>query len=173
MDSRIGEARTRDALAVRALHREVLEEGRFFVRTPAELPRLDRVEQDLARYRQSENSAWFVARSRVVPLAGFLVLTGGALDRVRHVARLEMMVDRRARRSGVGGALLDHALDWASANPLLEKVSLVVFSDNEAAIALYRSRGFQIEGRREGEYREADGALRGDVLMARMVPVSD
>lgn len=169
MDPRIGEARARDALAVRALHRQVLEEGTWFVRTPDELPRLDELTANLLRYRQSENSAWFVARSKAVPLAGMLTLTGGRLERARHVARLEMMVDKRARGQGVGKLLLDHALSWAEANPMLGKVALAVFADNERAIALYRSRGFADEGRRIGEYRELDGTLRDDLLLARRV----
>jgi len=163
---RISEARARDALAIRALHRSVLEEGRWFVRTPEELPRLDEVEQELSRYHLSENSGWFVARRPREPVIGFVFLTGGALQRTRHVARLEMMVDARHRRAGVGAALLDHALAWGRANPTLTKLGLTVFADNDAAIALYTSRGFTVEGRRNAEYREPAGALRDDLLMA-------
>ena len=96
-------------------------------------------------------------------------MTGGRLTRARHVARLEMMVDKAARGEGVGKALLDHALSWAEANPMLDKVALAVFADNDRAVALYRSRGFTDEGRRVGEYKEADGRLRDDLLLARAV----
>ena len=51
----------------------------------------------------------------------------------------------------------------------MEKLSLSVFSDNDRAIALYEASGFGIEGRREREYRLADGSYRGDVLMSRFV----
>ncbi len=166
MDSRVGTARPRDALAIRALHRAVLEEGRWFVRTPDELPDLDWYERQIDRVRRSENAAWFVARGPDLPVSGFLTLTGGALARTRHVARLEVMVDRRARGRRVGAALLDHALAWARDNPLLDKIALAVFADNARAIGLYRSRGFEVEGRRVAEYREPDGTLRDDLLMA-------
>lgn len=168
MDARVVHARPRDALAIRALHLGVLEEGRWFVRLPDELPDVDAIERDLVRFQQSDNSAWFVARLPEAPVAGMLVLAGGNLRRTRHVARLELMVDRRHRGRGLGAALLDHALAWAAGSQQLTKISLAVYADNERAIALYRSRGFAVEGRRVGEYREGD-AFRDDLLLARPV----
>lgn len=168
MDARIVEARPRDALAIRALHRGVLEEGRWFVRMPDELPEVEAIERDLQRFQQSENSAWFLARLPEQQVAGMLVLVGGGLKRTRHVGRIEVMVDKRHRGRGLGAALLDHALDWAAGSQVLTKLSLAVFADNERAIALYRSRGFVEEGRRVGEYRDGD-AMRDDLLLARPV----
>ena len=165
-DVRISEARGREALAIRALHRAVLEEGRWFIRRPEELPRLEQVEQDIARYRVSDNSAWFVARLPRHPCAGFSVLTGGALDRTRHAAHLEVMVDRGVRRCGIGAQLLDHTLAWARENAMLRRVALSVFGDNEVAIAMYRARGFVQEGRSVGAFCERDGRLRDSVQMA-------
>jgi ribosomal protein S18 acetylase RimI-like enzyme len=52
---------------------------------------------------------------------------------------------------------------------MLQKLSLAVFADNSPAIGLYRSLGFIEEGRRIGEYREEDGRLRDDLIMARSV----
>jgi len=166
---RISEARDREALAIRALHRSVLEEGRWFIRTPDELPRLDEVEEGLERYRVSENSAWFVARLPRHPCAGFLAVTGGALQRTRHAAHFEVMVDRGLRRRGVGARLLDHAVQWARDNPMLSRLSLSVYADNEGAIRLYRSRGFSQEGRAHGAFRESDGHTRDAVQMAMEV----
>ncbi|MCO7126428.1 GNAT family N-acetyltransferase [Sporolactobacillus shoreicorticis] len=39
-------------------------------------------------------------------------------------------------------------IEWAKANPLIEKVASGVFSTNEAAIHLYKSMGFMEDGRR-------------------------
>lgn len=162
----VEEAVPADAAALLHLQRAVLAEERWFVYTAAEQPddlvaRASRV----ADYARSDNSAWFVAREGR-SLVGYLTLTGGALVRTRHVARLEVLVAPPCRGRGVGRALIAHALAWASQNPMLEKVSLNVFEDNERARALYVAYGFVEEGRRPGEFRDADGTLRGDVLMA-------
>lgn len=77
-----------------------------------------------------------------------------------------MAADWRGR--GVGRALMDRALEWASRSPL-QKLALSVYAHNAPAIALYRKLGFEEEGRRVAEYLFPDGSYRDDVLMARFV----
>ena len=52
--------------------------------------------------------------------------------------------------------------------PDAHKIELEVFPDNEAAIELYRSLGFEQEGLRRDHYRREDGSLRSALLMARL-----
>lgn len=56
------------------------------------------------------------------------------------------------RQAGLGGTLLDHALAAARAEGIRE-VFLEVRVSNEAALALYRSRGFSVIGCRRAYYR--------------------
>lgn len=78
-----------------------------------------------------------------------------------------ILVTESCRRRGWGAAVLDAVIDrarsWRSERLLLE-----VRAGNEAAIGLYRRRGFVEEGRRRGYYPpETPGAPREDaVLMA-------
>ena len=86
----------------------------------------------------------------------------------RHGLYLEdLYVSPEARGLGVGKALLDAGITWATEHPTVRKLSLSVFDDNAAAVRLYEGRGFVVEGRRPLEYREDAGSLRGDILMAR------
>lgn len=62
-------------------------------------------------------------------------------------------VDERARGCGVGGTLLDAALQAARERGA-ETVHLEVRESNVVARALYASRAFQGVGRRRGYYRE-------------------
>jgi ribosomal protein S18 acetylase RimI-like enzyme len=53
-------------------------------------------------------------------------------------------VSRRERRLGVGGALLDDCLQKCRSAGMV-RVDLHLRASNRAALALYRSRGFQVE----------------------------
>lgn len=163
-------AKTRDAHWTLALHRTVLEEGRWFVARPDELwTTVTLRERDIRRLGAADNGCFLVARLPGVRVAGFLTLTGGMWSRSRHVGRIEVMVDPAHRDRGIGRALLGAAIAFAEGSPVLDKLSLTVFADNERAVGLYRSLGFVEEGRRRGEYREGDGRMRDDLIMARAV----
>jgi ribosomal protein S18 acetylase RimI-like enzyme len=165
---RISEAGVRDALPLLALHRGVLEEGDFFISVADEYQvSLEAQTAWISAFRASENSVILCARDPL--LKGFVSLQGGVLARMRHAAKLEIMVSRQHRGQGVGRALLGAALTWAEANPLIEKIGLSVFATNVRAVALYEAHGFEHEGRREREYRMADGSYRADILMYRYV----
>lgn len=77
---------------------------------------------------------------------------------------LSMMVAREHRGQGIGGRLLDDSLRWARESGL-HKVDLEVWPHNRAAIALYRSRGFTVEGRLRRHYRRANGELWDAITM--------
>ncbi len=73
------------------------------------------------------------------------------------------------RRGRGGGRMLAEAA--IAARPAdVHKIELEVFTDNEPAIALYRSLGFEEEGTRRDHYRREDGSLRSALVMARLFP---
>jgi RimJ/RimL family protein N-acetyltransferase len=63
-----------------------------------------------------------------------------------HRCLLGMGVHRDARRQGLGGQLLDTALDWARTQPGLDWVDLEVLSNNVPARRLYERCGFVFAG---------------------------
>lgn len=164
---RIEPARRLDALPTLDLQRRVVAEGRAFVSLPDELvATLASREAFVESASRSDRERLYVARLPGARVVGYLQLDVVPLQRLRHVGRLELLVDGRFRRQGVGGALLDRAIADAKAGGVLRKLALAVFADNEPAVALYRSRGFVEEGRRRGEVVMSDGSARDDLLMA-------
>jgi len=82
------------------------------------------------------------------------------------VLNLGMWILAERRGRGGGRMLIEAALAAVPAG--VHKVELEVFPDNEAAIALYRSLGFEEEGLRRAHHRREDGSLRSALLMARL-----
>lgn len=158
-----------DAAAMLALHRRVLDERVWFITDPDELR--ETVESKARAIRElagGDAGVCLVAR-RGERLVGWGTVTFLPRRKLRHVGRVELMVEPEERGQGVGRALLRGLVAWADRHPQVRKLSLQVFTHNEGALALYRSMGFVEEGRREEEYLFPDGTYRGDVLMARPV----
>lgn len=166
---RVRPAAPEDAAAVDALVAAVYAEDRWFITGAGEYAGDAAWHRaDLRRLSGAANSLALVGEldGRLVALA---TARGGALHRTRHVARVEFYVAADVRDGGIGSVLVGEVVRRAQERPLIQKLSLAVFADNARAIALYRRHGFVEEGRRIGEYRERDGRLRDDVLMAHRV----
>jgi putative acetyltransferase len=70
---------------------------------------------------------------------------------------------------GVGSALMQALCDYADNWLALLRIELTVYTDNAAAIALYRKFGFETEGTMRG-YGLRDGQYVDVFAMARLHP---
>ena len=84
-----------------------------------------------------------------------------------HAAAVMMAVHTAWQRKGVGSALLAAAIDLADNWYGLARLELTVYTDNEAAVGLYRKFGFEIEGTLRA-YAVRDGAFVDAYTMARL-----
>lgn len=89
--------------------------------------------------------------------------------RRRHAAGIGMAVAREAQGLGVGSALMSAIVDWADNWALLLRLELTVYTDNAAAMALYRKFGFELEGTHRA-YALRDGVFVDAHCMARLHP---
>ena len=167
----VREATESDAGRMVRLMQRLLEETPYMLRLPEE--QRDHP-SDEARYiratRASGNSVILIADVDD-QTAGVVVVTGGGLLRVSHVGYLGMGVLREHWGRGLGKALLDASIAWAQGHPLIRRLSLQVYANNERAIALYRHSGFLEEGRLVGEVN-VDGEFI-DMLQMALPTVSD
>jgi L-phenylalanine/L-methionine N-acetyltransferase len=94
---------------------------------------------------------------------------GVAALRRRHSAGVGIAVARDSQGQGVGTALMAALIDWSDNWAQLLRLELTVFSDNEAAIALYKKFGFVHEGTHRA-YALRDGVFADVHAMARLHP---
>ena len=78
-----------------------------------------------------------------------------------------VIVDPALRRRGIGRMIVGSVLDVAFHELRLHRVELRAFDTNLAAIALYRTIGFTVEGRLR-EYRRHDGLWRSALVMGML-----
>ncbi len=94
-----------------------------------------------------------------------------AHPRRRHAAELGMAVRDDWQGKGIGSALMQAAVDMADRWLNLSRLELIVYTDNEAAVRLYKKFGFVIEGTLV-QYAFRDGCYVDAYSMARMRPAS-
>lgn len=104
--------------------------------------------------------AVFVADNQLGMLGFAVGICAGTFAELESVA-----VSAAARRQGVGKALCQQIMDW-SRQVGAQTVELEVRASSGGAMALYRSLGFQEQGRRPGYYRNPP---EDAVLMAARV----
>ena len=99
----------------------------------------------------------------------FAVEQPGGFILIRVVADeaeiLTLAVRPAARRSGLGGRLVEAAVVRAAALGA-ERMFLEVAEDNVAARALYARAGFVEAGRRRGYYARSDGSREDALILA-------
>jgi putative acetyltransferase len=104
---------------------------------------------------------------RAQELVGQLGLEVYRSPRRRHVATLGMGVKASARNTGVGSALLSAAISLCEQWLNVSRIEIEVYTDNQAALALYHRHGFLIEGTSRN-YAFRDGKFVDVHIMARV-----
>lgn len=85
----------------------------------------------------------------------------------RHVCDIGISVAATTRNLGLGGALLELALEWAVAQGYT-KATLSALGHNDGAVRFYERHGFVHEGRRVAQFIRG-GQYSDEVLMARLL----
>lgn len=102
-------------------------------------------------------------------IVGSADLHNGERRRIQHVATPGITVLKEFRSIGVGKALMDALIEWASAHPIIEKIGLGVFANNAGAINLYKKLGFVEEGRKVKEIKIGPDNYVDSILMYKFV----
>jgi RimJ/RimL family protein N-acetyltransferase len=130
-------------------------------------------------YAEEQSFTVATVAERLSPKVGGVVIgafQGNALVGVIGVKREEkvklahkaviwgMYVSPEARTLGIGTALVERALQYATVELQVKQVNLGVSTENTAALALYRSAGFKEYGCERGSM-VVDGVAHDEYLM--------
>jgi L-amino acid N-acyltransferase YncA len=157
----IREPSTDDLDALLAFFERVPESERTFFKEPV----LDRA--TVEGWLTSDRGRRGLARGddgRVVGYVAVVRLSGWS----DHVGEVRLVVDPDARGRGVGRALAR----WALLQALeagLGKLTVEVVAEQEGAVAMFGSLGFQAEGLFRDHVRDRDGELRDLIFLSHSV----
>lgn len=149
-----------DCAAIARGMKVVVDEGRWLATEPSVAE--DDLEQRFRFSVESPEHHPFVLTEEVEVIGGL----GLNPTHAPGVLALGMWVLSEWRGRGGGRMLAEAAIAARPAD--VHKIELEVFADNEPAIGLYRSLGFEEEGLRRDHYRREDGSLRSALVMARL-----
>ncbi len=97
-------------------------------------------------------------------IVGWAHLTVPEVEKLSHTAELTVGVVGPYRRMGVGGALVERALEWAAADGR-RRVYQSLPATNRVAIGFLEAHGWRVEAVRENHY-EIGGSFVDEVMMA-------
>lgn len=135
----------------------------------SEAPPIERTREYVREILKKEWSQFYAVDGDEV--VGWCDVIRGEREGVTHVGHLGMGVVTSQRRQGIGRRLLAAAIEDAFAKGV-ERIELEVFASNQAAIGLYRTHGFEEEGRKR-KARLLDGHYEDFVLMALFQVVAE
>jgi RimJ/RimL family protein N-acetyltransferase len=98
-------------------------------------------------------------------IIGYVTASTSPRQRLAHSLDFGIIISKDWRNNGLGRHMLTYMIEWARTVRQLERIELHVHSENKAAIALYSSLGFELEGRRLKAIKYEDGRYMDDLIM--------
>ncbi len=145
----IREATYKDARIVLVFLQSIMGEELPVILSRDKLPTLVEEVAWIESFRREPHSKLFVAE-KDERILGLIEFQAHNAKETHHGGTFGMTVIKDVRGQGIGTALLQTLLDWATRQSKVKRVELEVFSNNTGAIALYEKFGFVHEGARKG-----------------------
>lgn len=157
--------RLTDAQGLIDLEVKLSKETRYLLSETDEINTdLNMQENHLRDIINSDKKKYFVALADH-RLVGFLIIVVQDMRRIAHVGNFIIGVAQDYQGLGIAKHLMEAMLDWAQKKGL-KRVELDVLEENIAAVGLYKKFGFEIEGKKIGDYY-VDGRYLNTLIMGR------
>jgi RimJ/RimL family protein N-acetyltransferase len=154
----IREAVPEDARRVLTFAEATSRESDFLSFGPGEFGYNEAQERAFIHDCESSSTRLFILGEIDDTLVSVLTFATGDRPRNRHTGEFGVSVRRNAWGRKVGSLMIDALIAWAQSGGVITKINLRVRTDHTRAIALYKRKGFAVEGtltravRINGEY---------------------
>ncbi|CAH6828810.1 GNAT family N-acetyltransferase [Vibrio chagasii] len=115
----------------------------------------------------NDSQRHFVAVAKDGGLLGHLALNLSTKPRLKHSASFGVAVAKASRGKGVGRFLLEHLVSYCDKELDLARLELEVHANNAAALSLYKSFCFEVEGTKRKAVL-VEGELIDIIIMSRV-----
>ncbi|RIN79812.1 GNAT family N-acetyltransferase [Staphylococcus simulans] len=167
MEHTIREISINDADAYIALLKDIYDESSYMLYSPGEyVPSLSSALQQLEHFITSPSNTIYLAEIDG-KLIGFAVVTSREYERTRHETRVRLGIRAQYRSKGVGQSLLNAVDAWAY-NHDIRRLEALVVPQNEHAVDLFKSAGYQIEGEMRDKLK-IDNKYYSEYVMAKLL----
>ncbi|MBO1581905.1 GNAT family N-acetyltransferase [Bacillus sp. XF8] len=161
--------RVEDSESTLDIQKSIVSEGHFLISLPEEFKKTSSEQRKWVQGVLENEKETLLVAEKDGEVVGWIVFLTENKKRLSHTGSFGIMIHKNYRGLGIGKMLLQALLDWAEKNPLIEKISLGVFSTNYSAISLYKKMGFIEEGRKIKEFKMNDNEYVDDILMYKLV----
>jgi L-amino acid N-acyltransferase YncA len=167
-EAHIREARKEDAKSIIDFYNEVGGETDFLSFGKNEFIRdLKDYENYLEGVHKEENSIIFLATIED-EIVGIASINSNQKARTKHVGVLGIVVANDFCGLGIGNKIIEVLIQWAKANKITKKITLVTREDNSNAIRLYEKFGFEVEGLMKAD-NYIEGVYYNTLMMSLMI----
>lgn len=120
-----------------------VEESNYMLFEPGE--RTTTAEQLQKRLDAMDSQSNIILAEESSMIKGYLFAVNEGVNRKRHSVYIAIGIHQDQRGKGIGTQLFGALEQWAKEQSLY-RIELTVLEDNQAAIALYKKMGFEVEG---------------------------
>jgi RimJ/RimL family protein N-acetyltransferase len=106
----------------------------------------DQEKEIIKDYKKKDNQIFLLAFHKE-KIIGALNVHASQKKRLQHIGEFGISVDENHWKQGIATQLMKHMIDWAKKSKVIRKLNLMVMTNNEAAISLYKKFGFKEEGK--------------------------
>lgn len=156
-----------DAVAIINVMTIADTETLFLARNPGEFcTPVEHEKQIIENVLADDDVEWFVAEyeNKVIGQCSVGLVKRNA--RYRHRAEVAFVILKDYCNLGIGGKMMEECIKWCKKNGVTQ-IELDVVKNNERALKMYQSFGFEIIGIKENALRYQDGTYADEYLMVK------
>ena len=139
----------------------------FLARNPGEFcTPVEREKQIIKNVLADNDVEWFVAEYENKVIGQCSVGLVRRTARYRHRAEVAFVILQDYCNLGIGGKMMEECIKWCEEMGVTQ-MELDVVKNNEKALKMYQSFGFEIIGTRKNALRYQDGTYADEYLMVK------